>query len=368
MQVLLRCAVKWIRLFALCVLTLEICARLDDGLRYAAPLLGPYTSERLRAVDADGIQHNVANARFEKWRHNRYGFRGSEIGLQKQPGVQRVVCMGTSESYGLSEGAGQEWPAQLADSLAGRGGFEVINASVVGLPMHKFAAYLDHYVLRFQPDIVVLVINPFAYLTAPRTNSGQALRVNGPGAPQRGPISRTLGLLRVYPKIRQTGRRLLPSGLVRGFLERRAEQRVAAETAKRLGGRPLMDAVPDSLLAQYHDDLLELTAHLIDRDIQVVYVTYPTLLSRDDLSDEREAVLNERRYFVTYSEAGLRDVARRFAVATRQFAAECDRPLVDIAGSMPVDRRHFFDAVHYTPAGAALMAHETAAVLRDLVK
>src|SRR6266545_832103 len=114
-------------------LLLEVAARVDDRVTWGAPLLGPYRPEVLTEVDSGGIPRNVPGARFEKWRVNQLGFRGAEVSAEKSPGTRRVVCLGQSESFGLYEPDGAEWPARLGTLLAPRGGLEVVNASVVGL-------------------------------------------------------------------------------------------------------------------------------------------------------------------------------------------------------------------------------------------
>src|SRR6266545_3566616 len=137
-------------------LLLEVAARVDDRVTWGAPLLGPYRPEVLTEVDSGGIPRNVPGARFEK-----------------SPGTRRVFCLGQSESFGLYEPDGAEWPARLGTLLAPRGGLEVVNASVVGLGRRSRSAYLDRYVLPLQPDVVILFVNVLSELgPAPPTGAG----------------------------------------------------------------------------------------------------------------------------------------------------------------------------------------------------
>lgn len=85
------------------LLTIEVCARIDDAVRYGAPLWGPYSADQLRSRDLDGIPHNVPGASFQKWHNDSYGFRGTEIAPKPHRETIRVVCLGASESYGLYE-------------------------------------------------------------------------------------------------------------------------------------------------------------------------------------------------------------------------------------------------------------------------
>ncbi len=75
--------------------------------------------------------------------HNRQGYRGPEVPMQRTPGVARIVCLGGSTTYGWSVADPlHAFPAQLADILQqqlpeGVRGVEVINA---GLPWATTAA------------------------------------------------------------------------------------------------------------------------------------------------------------------------------------------------------------------------------------
>jgi len=95
------------------IVTLEMSARIDDKIRYDAPIFSNYSAALLRSRDSEGINYNIPNAHFEKWRINEQGFRGSEISLKKESERIRIVCLGTSETFGLYESPGKEWANQL---------------------------------------------------------------------------------------------------------------------------------------------------------------------------------------------------------------------------------------------------------------
>lgn len=61
------------------LLTLEVCARLDDKFTYEAPFLGTYSAMDLMAYDNEGVRYNIANSQFERWKINRLGFRGEDV-------------------------------------------------------------------------------------------------------------------------------------------------------------------------------------------------------------------------------------------------------------------------------------------------
>src|SRR5438094_4303139 len=94
------------------LLTLEVATRVEHTIKYGAPLLSRYTYDAvLYSVDEYGIKGRP-NATFEKWQLNSFGFRGPELTLDKSPRKLRIACIGASETFGLHEQAGNEWPRQ----------------------------------------------------------------------------------------------------------------------------------------------------------------------------------------------------------------------------------------------------------------
>ncbi len=99
-------------------IALEVSARIDDKIKYNAPFFHEYSPSLLRSKDSEGLNHNIPRSHFEKWRINNFGFRGADISSLKSDSFYRIVCMGTSETFGLYESPGREWPAQLQNILA----------------------------------------------------------------------------------------------------------------------------------------------------------------------------------------------------------------------------------------------------------
>jgi hypothetical protein len=150
---------------AIFVLTLELCARVDDWVRWDAPILGHYSQALLTVTDQHG-RHSRPGARFQKWQINSHGFRGPEITLEKPAGVVRVVVAGASEAFGLHESPGMEFPAQLQTLLDSKapGRYQVLNAACPGMTPARIAKYFDSWVTRFEPDVLVFYPTPAFYL------------------------------------------------------------------------------------------------------------------------------------------------------------------------------------------------------------
>src|SRR2546421_1824407 len=132
----LRRALWWLGNAALFVAVLEVCIRVEDRIKWNAPLTGLYSPALLTTADSVAW-FNRPGAAFEKWHINRHGFRGPDLPLEKAPGVTRVAVLGSSETFGLYERPEMEYPAQLGRMLdeAHPKGFEVFNAGVAGMSL-----------------------------------------------------------------------------------------------------------------------------------------------------------------------------------------------------------------------------------------
>jgi hypothetical protein len=196
-------------------LLFEFGVRVEDWVRYQTPLLSPFNSQgQLMVRDADGI-HGRPNSRFRKWVLNNEGMRGPDVTRSKALGILRVVTVGASETFGLYESQGREYPRQLEDSLeamrrdgrcrcVGIKRFEVLNAGLLGMSLPTVAQDIRSRIGRFAPDAVVLYPSPVQYLeeNAPKRalpdSSGLASKPLGLGGAL---YPRSIGRLREQLKI-----------------------------------------------------------------------------------------------------------------------------------------------------------------------
>jgi len=367
---ILSVSVKFMIFAALFAVTMEICARIDDAVRYGAPFLGKYSSERLRSRDNLGSSFNVPNARFEKWQHNSLGFRGPEVATRKKPGVTRVVCLGTSESYGLYESPGREWPAQLRELLPGSR-YEVVNASMVGLNLSSFNTYLEKHVFPLDPDIVVLTVNPLFYVTSQNKIAKQGVRPVTDPAQKSTPPPRSLreslvGNLRVFPKLKQVVKQAVsensPATLKRYQISSTMRQ-VQEIERMRLQGRKPMKAVPESYLANFEKELNSTIDLIRSRNCEVVLTSYPALISSENLASYPDIFLDNRRFCIELSLMGIIDTFNRFNSVTAHVSRQQRTPFVDTHLLLPKSTEFFGDNVHYTDKGATVFAEGVSRLL-----
>jgi lysophospholipase L1-like esterase len=91
---------------------------------------------------------------------NSLGYRGKDFSIKKPPGVFRIVCIGSSTTFGLHEpDEAQTYPQLLEDELnrtykAPR--FEVINAGTPGWTVAECLINLQFRVLELSPDMIIV--------------------------------------------------------------------------------------------------------------------------------------------------------------------------------------------------------------------
>jgi lysophospholipase L1-like esterase len=88
-------------------------------------------------------------------------FRSRTVRLQKEGGSRRVLCLGTSSTYGHGFTAEEraDYPAQLSEMLEDADGgqqVEVINAAVPGSTGARLLAFFRDVLCQYQPDVLVL--------------------------------------------------------------------------------------------------------------------------------------------------------------------------------------------------------------------
>ena len=94
------------------------------------------------------------------YKHNSLGFRDRDHEIEKPPGVFRIVGIGDSFTYGGGASQDATFLARIEATLSNGGEVEVIN---LGMPRYwpePEALMLEHYGLRYQPDLVIVGVLP----------------------------------------------------------------------------------------------------------------------------------------------------------------------------------------------------------------
>jgi len=96
-------------------------------------------------------------------RINNLGFRGRDLGLSKENGAIRILCLGDSYTFGDHVDDDEAFPARLEDLLDRRHPgrrVEVVNGGANGFSILDEAAFYETKASRIDPDIVVIVFSP----------------------------------------------------------------------------------------------------------------------------------------------------------------------------------------------------------------
>jgi len=285
-----------------------------------------------------GLAH-VQHPMLRQWNYylDSHAFRGRHFAIPKPPGTVRVMCLGTSSTWGhgIDEASGLDYPTLLGGMLRERLPelpIEVMNAGVSGASTPRLLRFLREALLDFDPDIVVfsLSFNDAVFLTR-FDEHGWLTRLEEPGV-HVGPIER-------LEAARDLDRGLARSGRFEALRPRFGEDSLAAWHAAVPGDGPTpLDRFEQSLRAVA--DLLQ------SRGIALVLV--------------KEAQRGDES----------RPWKREFYDAIERIGAEHGAPVVDpkpaldAAGGAAV----FMDAVHLIPRGNRAQAGAIAPVVEGLIR
>lgn len=316
----------------------ELTARVEDYVRLGVPFTAAPDRERdLVLHDAIGIRgrpHGV----FKKWRLNGFGFRGPEVTQQPPPNCTRIMVLGASETFGLYESPGHEFPAQLEAQLDRHGCYEVLNAAVAGLTLRGIERLWTGWGSQFGAHFVVIYPTPGFYLAN--------VPPDYPGPPPVQPAPRWS--LRLLERARDIIE--LPAFIQNWRVARTLNQSARPEIGWAFTG------VPADRLQQYGDDLRRIVRGVRDAQAVPVLVTHANTFGTQVEAGDRAALDAWRQFTPRASAVVLLEFESAAAETTRAVAEQAQVPLVDAALIMNGRRGWFADALHFTDAGAVMMA------------
>jgi len=120
-----------------------------------------------------GLVH-VQHPMLREWNDylDAHRLRGKRFAIPKPAGTVRVVCLGTSSTWGhgIEESSGLDYPSILGDLLRERlpgVPLEAVNAGVSGASTPRLLYFLREVLLDLEPDLVVLSVsyNDATFLT-----------------------------------------------------------------------------------------------------------------------------------------------------------------------------------------------------------
>ena len=343
-------AVRAILSVVIFALVLELCARVDDRISYGAPMWSSYNADGLYEPDHVG-KRGKPNARYKKWQLNSLGFRGPEL----RPGTIRVVCFGASETFGLYEAEGQEYPRQLERDLNARAGgdvFQVVNAAYPGETVATAILRVPQIMETVHPRYAIIYPAPAEYIWLPW--------LDPPKSANNGAIEPLPKFeLRIADRMRIVLKSVLPSR----FQSRLRQHEIDHEAAQ----YKLMDRVPEENVFRFRADLLALIEALNARGLEPVLVTHADAFGEHPNAPDHNLLIAWRKFYPMLEEAGFIDMERRMNDAMRSIALEENVTLVDAAREIPPTSEYFADFSHFTNAGSQLIAQKLAEGMKSAV-
>ena len=307
----------------------EVSARIDDAWTDHAPLLGLYDQSQLLTSDEFGIT-GKPGAHFSKWQLNSLGFRGPEL----DPARARILCIGASETFGLYEPPGQEFPPQLERALSPR--YQVVNAALPGQSLSSFARRATQVIRQVKPTLAVLYPSLAIYIDPPPENF----------AMQHPPVAPKFRF-RIAGKLFA----LLSDHTPAPF--RTALDRLQIQ--QQTGSQAVRDRISETNVDRFRRDLSRLLDILATERVQAVLVTHATRFGDSVIPADMPMLTAWRTLHPTLREAGFLDMEQRLNQVIRQEATTRNLILADATALLrgPAD---FVEYVHFTPAGSAKLA------------
>lgn len=314
-------------------LLVEGLLRLRQGLKYGTASTTVYRF----GVDPDsGLRVPVANHDTGRIRINSRGFRSPEIAVPKPSSLVRIAFLGGSTTF-CAEVSGNEatWPhlvwRGLQDSYS-EVTWDYVNAGVPGYTLTECHITLKRRIKPLSPDVIII----YEATNDLSRDTRELARQMGLGPAQAdqpswlGNLSLTWFLLEKNWQIMM-------------------RQREATST-------PRLQFDP-RLSRGFHERLLRLV-----RDAQVtapvvVLATFSHKIRRDQTPAQQLRAANTSLFYMPYmSVPGLLDAFQEYNRVIRMVAEDTGAVLVSDEEAIPGDDRHFNDSVHFTDAGAELMA------------
>ena len=353
---MIRTVIRWGRLALACVgyslvalFFAEAAARVEDRLRYGVPILHTPNRDRDLVMEVDGALRGRPFGRYKQWQLNQHGFRSPEIDVARTPGCMRVMTLGSSETFGLFEPPGREYPAQLLERLQATGCTELVNASLYGLTVPRLH-HLWAWAQQFAPDYVVIYPTPAFYLAV---SPPAAVALPFPGAraatiPPLRPMERWE--LRLIDRL--VDRVEYPAAIQR--------IRVARALANLESGRPLtwfFRGVPDERLDAFEQQLGGLVRAIRDRGSRVILVTHATGFGNPESTEDRDALQAWRTILLRPTGQVLLEFEQKARERTLDIAHREGVAVVDAASVMNGHQEWFAgDLLHFNEAGAGVLA------------
>jgi hypothetical protein len=335
------------------VFSLELTVRVDDWAQFGVPLSAPAIGiEELAIRDSLGF-HARAGTAFRQFHINSQGFRGPEL-KTLDTSSYLVVTAGASETFGLYETAGKEWPRQFADSLAGcAANVQVANAAFAGMSLPTVRQDFERRVSRYSPDMVVYYPTPMQYL----------YDLTPSAAPPTNDVAPPLSSLRsrALPRFRDAAKRGMPQPAL-DLLRRLDMWRARSAT-----GSQARNEVEPERLAIFERDLRELVGAYRAAGAVPVLVVHANRFADTTSVESRRLLAAWERFYPRYTGLAIVRFDRLAAERTIRVAKDSGLVAVDPRAELLATQGAFNDFSHFNDAGSAVIGGMAARAVAPII-
>jgi hypothetical protein len=281
---------------------------------------------------------------------NTHGFRGPEL----VAGRATIVCFGASETFGISESRGKEFPRQLERQIAHtRGGpYQVVNAAYPGARIADIRQVMRRAIPLTHPRFAILYLSPASVVWTDK--EWDAIH---PTAVSKDPPLEQTARSRMLARLTDKVADALPAPLRSWRLRRDlASSITAARTVP-------SSHLPEANFMAFRRSYERMLAILEAAHVRVIVATHATRFGPvGALRDEQMDTL--RTFYPKLTEAGVVDTERRFNDVLRRVArAHRGVIIVDAANLIAPGPQNFADFFHFTDRGSARIAALLAAAV-----
>ena len=333
---------RWLAVLGVALLSAEAASRFDDAVFADVPVFSNPDREADLTVPEIWGARGKPRGHFRKWTLNSFGFLGPE--MTQSPTRRRAMILGASETFGLFESAGNDYPAQLQRELDRRNaGVEIVNAALPGMALPSISAYWEEWASRFRPDLVLIYPSSHFYLSDEVPKRQPLL-----AAPRQLTAPRLQS--RFAERIKDTIKQLPALRALRSWF-------VVSQALAGHGPGYLFTAdPPPDRLAAFERDLEALAGAVVERGAVPILITH----AFQTPSPPAQSDMATLEYFRIFLPRALPAAIPAFEAAARKAVLALGQRrgwrVIDAAGSFSGHRELFADPVHFNDEGSRRMA------------
>ena len=346
----MKAGLSWLGIAAVCFVVLELAARVDDRLTYGAPWSGPYDLDRLFQVTDRGLR-GVPNGSYMTFQLNAEGLRGPAF--RPDHGQVRVVAYGASETFGIYERPGNEYPRALERALnggAGDGPFEVINAGMPGMRVGSGISLLRELGTQLAPKVVIIYPTPTHYIGVTRPYCHRP-----PSVPPRSDGF----TFRILEKTKERVKQALPRNGMTMFRQAAIRWQMRHKT--------LIDQVDPRSMDAMEEDIRCALQTIKEMGATPVLVTHASRFGPVAQPDDDYYLTGWRLQYPEIEQGTLLSLEQAANDRIRAVAAGEHVDLIDASTRLGGQSALFADHAHFNDDGARQMASMLATEIRKIV-